>query len=195
MPKPHVDNRLVYRFESLEVPEYVPEMAIQRKLEHNPYFDLVLFTAPEMRDLRNQFFRSLQRRGYNGSREVLGRTFDYIMLQIARKIDLGNMQSKGIGHVVGPGTRSSGLSGSSEQEWFFVVDWPKGDDIRERFGYDKADFHITVAFTGSGVDDFRKNDDTIIDKEDTVPSRGMTTLFVGDDDKRGFVNKYGDEAD
>lgn len=190
MPKPHVDNRLLYRFKSLEIPEYVPEMAIQRKLEENPYFDLVLLTAPEMRDLRNQFYRSLKRRGYEGSRQKLTRTFDYIMLQIAKDIDLGDLQSQGVGHVVGPGKRSRGPSEDSEQEWFFVVDWPTGDKIRDRFGYDEADFHITVAFTGSGVDEFRKNEDTIIDREDATPKRGMTTLFVGDDDKRGFTDEF-----
>jgi len=191
MPKPHVDNRLLYRFKSLEIPDYVPEMAVQRKIENNPYFDLVLLTGPEMTELRNQFVRSLERRGYKDSRSKLKRAFDYIMFQIAQDIDLSDMQSEGIGHVVGESRRSRGPSEDVEQEWFFVINWPTGDNIREDFGYDEADFHITVAFTGSGVDEYRKNTDTLIDREDTVPDRGLTTLFVDDDDRRGFVDQYG----
>lgn len=177
MPKPHVDNRLLFRFSSLEIPDYVPEMAVQRKLEGNSYFDLILFTSPEMRDLRNQFYLSLKRRGYEGSRRKLNRAFDHIMLQVAKDIDTSDIQAQGVGHVVGPGRKSRGPSEDTEQEWFFVVDWPTGDKIREDFGYDEADFHITVAYTGSGVDEYRKNDDTIIDREDTVPERGLTDLF------------------
>lgn len=177
MPKPHVDNRLVYRFDSLEIPDFVPEMAVQRKLEENPYFDLVLITPPEMRDLRNQFYWSLKRRGYEGSREALNRVFDHIILKIGEQIETSDIQAEGVGHVVGPGRRSRGPSENSEQEWFFVVDWPTGDQVREDMGYDEADFHVTIAFTGSGVDEYRKNDDTMIDREDTQPKRGITDLF------------------
>lgn len=187
---PNVGNRLTFTFSSMSIPEEVPEDAVKHKLSKDRVFELELFAQSEMRDLRNRFRRELSRRGVDASREEVGKVFEKVMKNIANQID-HDFKSKGVGHVVGE-DRHFG-DGRDSQEWFYVVDWPTGREVREQLGFSDRDFHITLGLTGNGVDEISKDKKTILDKEEkeelSQNEGGMTTLFVDDDDRRGFTEE------
>jgi hypothetical protein len=178
---PHVGNRFTYKVYSLSVPKEVPKDAIREKLKRTKVPEVELFSQAEMNKLRNQFRRNLSRRGAKLSDKQSRTIFKQIMEKVAKDIDT-DFQKRGLGHVIGEDRHFK--DGRDSQEWFYVLNWPSGRKIRERFGFDDADFHLTLGMTGNGVDNIRKDDTTLLD-DDKLDYReeGLKTLFVGGNDK------------
>lgn len=159
---PNVGDRLTYTFHSITIPEEVPTEAVTHKLNRDRVFELELFSQPEMRTLRNRFRTELRRRGADASEEKIDELFEEVMKRVAQDIDM-DFEKQGVGHIVGE-DRHFG-DGRDSQEWFFVVNWPTGNKIRERLGFSKADFHVTLGLTGNGVNEIRKDETTLLDDE------------------------------
>jgi hypothetical protein len=133
-----------------------------------------------MRKLRNDFRLKLRSRGATASERKIDETFDSLMKRVASKIDK-DYSVEGLGHVVGEDARARGVDKRDSQEWFYIVDWPTGRKIREQLGFGKADFHVTVGYTGNGVNEYAKDDSTILDSDEIErKSTGMTSLFSKD---------------
>jgi hypothetical protein len=178
---PNVGNRLTYTFQSMSVPTKVPEQAVKHKLNRDRAFELELFSQSEMRKLRNDFYFQLRRRGVNVRKKKIDEAFQRLMKSVAGKIDTSDIQKKGVGHVIGE-DRHFG-DGRDSQEWFYVVDWPSGNEVREHFEFEKADFHITLGLTGNGVNEFRKDETTLLDDQEMKnQNSNLSNLFKQDDD-------------
>lgn len=173
---PQVGSRFCYSFRSVgDVPDFVPDRAIEHKLEKDRNFEVELFTQSEMREMKNDFRRKLKRRGVDISRRDSEEYFTEIMKRAAHDIDL-DFEKKGVGHIVGQ-DRHFG-DGRDSEEWFFVLDWPTGAELRKRLGYSPADFHIVIGLTGNGVtESFARDDSTIIDREEADTSSKLSDLF------------------
>mgnify|MGYP006934448665 FL=1 len=176
---PNVGSRLTFTFSSMDIPEEVPKEAVKRKLDKDRVFELELFSQPEMRSLRTKFRQNLSRRGVSASNKEFDRIFDQVMKKVAGKIEK-DFEKVGVGHVIGE-DRHYG-DGRDSQEWFYVVKWPTGRKIRERFGFEDADFHVTLAMTGNGVDNIRKDETTLLDDKGLdYREDGLTKLFVNEE--------------
>lgn len=180
---PNVGNRLTYTFHSISIPEEVPTEAVTHKLDKDRVFELELFSQPEMRELRNRFRLGLQRRGVGASGKKIDEIFNKVMGGVAQKVDF-DINKQGVGHIVGEDRRFG--DGRDSQEWFYVVNWPSGNRLRERLGFSEADFHVTLGMTGNGVHDYAKDESTLID-DYKHGQQSLKKLFVDDDDRRGFT--------
>lgn len=181
---PNVGDRLTFTFHSITIPEEVPSEAVTHKLNRDRVFELELFSRAEMRDLRNRFRLGLRRRGANADDEKIDELFEDVIKKVAQDIEL-DIHKKGVGHVIGEDQHFD--DGRDSQEWFYVVNWPTGQKIRERLGFDEADFHITLGLTGNGVNEYAKDESTLLDNY-REGQQSLKKLFVDDDDRRGFTH-------
>lgn len=171
---PNVEDRLTFKVYSMSVPKQVPKDAIREKLKRTKVPEVELFSRAEMRKLQNRFRENLSRRGAKLSNKRTHVIFRQVMEKVAQQIDT-DFRKRGLGHVIG----EDRINERDSEEWFFVLDWPSGRQVRERFGFDDADFHLTLGMTGNGVDNIYKDDTTLLDDAGLeYRNEGLTTLFV-----------------